>query len=82
MTIRPYTPTSPQEARGYVDLVVKCYPTGKMSQVFDRLKVGDEIEMKARDAGCSAACRPSFAEAVTPRHHALFGVEVLVQNCL
>ncbi|KAJ2485851.1 hypothetical protein EV174_001466 [Coemansia sp. RSA 2320] len=30
-TIRPYTPVSPQHARGYFDLVIKKYPTGKMS---------------------------------------------------
>lgn len=44
--IRPYTPTSPPSAQGYMDLVVKTYPTGKMSKHFGDLKVGDTLEMK------------------------------------
>lgn len=32
VVIRPYTPTSPKDAKGYMDLVVKMYSDGKMSQ--------------------------------------------------
>lgn len=46
MIIRPYTPTSPTDARGYLDLCVKVYPNGKMSQHIDNLKVGDTLDMK------------------------------------
>ncbi|KAI7832998.1 hypothetical protein BX661DRAFT_178933 [Kickxella alabastrina] len=45
-TIRPYTPVSPQDARGYFDLVVKRYPEGKMSSHIHSLKPGDELEIK------------------------------------
>lgn len=37
--IRPYTPTSPKDAKGYFDLVVKVYEQGKMSKHFGELKV-------------------------------------------
>lgn len=44
--IRPYTPASPVGAKGYLDLVVKVYPTGKMSKYIGDLKIGDTLEMK------------------------------------
>mmetsp|Transcript_28310 Transcript_28310/g.76462 ORF Transcript_28310/g.76462 Transcript_28310/m.76462 type:complete len:320 (-) Transcript_28310:580-1539(-) len=44
--IRPYTPTTPPDTRGYLDLIVKVYPTGKMSKFIGDLKVGDTLEMK------------------------------------
>ena len=37
--IRPYTPTSSKDAKGYFDLVVKVYEQGKMSKHFGELKV-------------------------------------------
>ena len=37
--MRPYTPTSPKDAKGYFDLVVKVYEQGKMSKHFGELKV-------------------------------------------
>lgn len=37
--IRPYTPTSAKDAKGYFDLVVKVYEQGKMSKHFGELKV-------------------------------------------
>ncbi|KAJ2708584.1 hypothetical protein H4R19_004680, partial [Coemansia spiralis] len=45
-TIRPYTPVSPQHARGYFDLVVKNYPTGKMSSHIHRMGAGDTLDIK------------------------------------
>ncbi|KAI9314581.1 hypothetical protein BX666DRAFT_1879610 [Dichotomocladium elegans] len=44
--IRPYTPTSPEEATGYFDLIVKEYPEGKMSKHIANLKVGETLEVK------------------------------------
>ncbi|KAI9248843.1 hypothetical protein BDA99DRAFT_548840 [Phascolomyces articulosus] len=44
--IRPYTPTSADDAKGYVDFIVKEYPEGKMSKHIANLKVGDTLEMK------------------------------------
>ncbi|KAJ2004233.1 hypothetical protein H4R26_002636 [Coemansia thaxteri] len=45
-TIRPYTPVSPQHARGYFDLVIKKYPTGKMSSHVHSMVPGDVLEIK------------------------------------
>ncbi|KAG2499807.1 hypothetical protein HYH03_002103 [Edaphochlamys debaryana] len=44
--VRPYTPTSPPDAKGFMDLVVKVYDKGVMSKHFGELKVGDTLEMK------------------------------------
>ncbi|KAI9009008.1 hypothetical protein CLU79DRAFT_775644 [Phycomyces nitens] len=44
--IRPYTPTSPEEAEGHVDLIVKSYPDGKMSKHIHDLKIGDTLDIK------------------------------------
>eukprot|EP00252_Welwitschia_mirabilis_P006324 TRINITY_DN17174_c0_g1_i1.p1 TRINITY_DN17174_c0_g1~~TRINITY_DN17174_c0_g1_i1.p1 ORF type:complete len:268 (+),score=59.70 TRINITY_DN17174_c0_g1_i1:331-1134(+) len=44
--IRPYTPISDPEAKGYFDLMVKIYPEGKMTQHFAQLKRGDTLEAK------------------------------------
>lgn len=44
--IRPYTPISPPNSKGYFDLMVKVYPDGKMSQHIDSLKPGDTLEVK------------------------------------
>ncbi|XP_021852679.1 NADH-cytochrome b5 reductase-like protein [Spinacia oleracea] len=44
--IRPYTPISDPEAKGYFDLMIKMYPEGKMSQHFAKLKPGDVVEVK------------------------------------
>ncbi|KAJ8751496.1 hypothetical protein K2173_016720 [Erythroxylum novogranatense] len=44
--IRPYTPISDPDAKGYFDLLIKVYPDGKMSQHFASLKPGDSVEVK------------------------------------
>ncbi|KAK4479177.1 hypothetical protein RD792_014688 [Penstemon davidsonii] len=44
--IRPYTPISDPDAKGYFDLLIKVYPDGKMSQHFASLKPGDVVEVK------------------------------------
>ncbi|KAI4377349.1 hypothetical protein MLD38_014991 [Melastoma candidum] len=44
--IRPYTPISDPDAKGYFDLLIKLYPEGKMSQQFAKLKPGDVLEVK------------------------------------
>lgn len=44
--IRPYTPISDPESKGYFDLLIKIYPEGKMSQHFAHLKPGDTLEVK------------------------------------
>lgn len=45
-TIRPYTPVSPEHARGYFDLAIKKYPTGKMSSHIHAMSPGDVLEVK------------------------------------
>uniref|UniRef100_A0A2P2K5W2 NADH-cytochrome b5 reductase n=1 Tax=Rhizophora mucronata TaxID=61149 RepID=A0A2P2K5W2_RHIMU len=44
--IRPYTPISDPDAKGYFDLLIKVYPEGQMSQHFASLKPGDVVEVK------------------------------------
>jgi cytochrome-b5 reductase len=44
--IRPYTPTSSPDARGYLELVIKQYPDGPMSNHIFNLKVGDQLLFK------------------------------------
>lgn len=43
---RPYTPISSDDELGYFDLLIKLYPTGKMSQHLKSLKVGDTIDVR------------------------------------
>eukprot|EP01038_Epipyxis_sp_PR26KG_P004641 gene4641-6522_t len=44
--IRPYTPTSRPDARGYFDLLIKSYDHGKMSPYLHSLKIGQSIEVR------------------------------------
>lgn len=44
--IRPYTPTSPPDAKGHLELVIKAYPDGKMSKHLGDMKVGDTLDFK------------------------------------
>ncbi|XP_078428027.1 FAD/NAD(P)-binding oxidoreductase [Wolffia australiana] len=44
--VRPYTPISDIELKGYFDLLVKVYPEGKMGQYIAELKPGDVLEVK------------------------------------
>uniref|UniRef100_A0ACB8FQP6 NADH-cytochrome b5 reductase 3 n=1 Tax=Sphaerodactylus townsendi TaxID=933632 RepID=A0ACB8FQP6_9SAUR len=55
LVIRPYTPVSSDDDRGYVDLVIKVYfkgvnpkfpEGGKMSQYLEHLKKGDTIDFR------------------------------------
>ena len=44
--IRPYTPMTRPSVVGYLDLVVKAYPEGKMSKHISELKIGDKLDFK------------------------------------
>uniref|UniRef100_M4BN66 NADH-cytochrome b5 reductase n=1 Tax=Hyaloperonospora arabidopsidis (strain Emoy2) TaxID=559515 RepID=M4BN66_HYAAE len=44
--VRPYTPTNVNEEKGFLELVVKGYPQGKMSKHIVELKEGDSLDMK------------------------------------
>ncbi|GAB1607974.1 NADH-cytochrome b5 reductase 3-like isoform X2 [Argonauta hians] len=55
LVVRPYTPTSSDDDKGYMDLVIKVYHKnvhpkfpdgGKMSQYVEGLDIGDYIEVK------------------------------------
>ena len=43
---RPYTPVTDDDLPGAVEFVIKLYPSGKMSQVLSKMKVGDSMLMK------------------------------------
>mmetsp|Transcript_71370 Transcript_71370/g.201308 ORF Transcript_71370/g.201308 Transcript_71370/m.201308 type:complete len:279 (-) Transcript_71370:3469-4305(-) len=44
-TIRPYTPTTGPETKGFFDLIVKKYPEGSMSTYLFKLDIGDKIKV-------------------------------------
>lgn len=44
--VRPYTPVSFPETPGHLDLVVKVYPEGAMSQHLDHMALGDLLAFK------------------------------------
>ncbi|KAL5612292.1 hypothetical protein BROUX41_000169 [Berkeleyomyces rouxiae] len=44
--LRPYTPTSDEDSKGYMDLIVKKYPDGPMSTHIHNLKPGDKLDIK------------------------------------
>lgn len=44
--VTPYTPTSPPDVKGHMDLIVKSYPNGRMSKHICSLKPGDTLEIK------------------------------------
>ncbi|KTW25597.1 hypothetical protein T552_04216 [Pneumocystis carinii B80] len=43
---RPYTPCSSDDERGYFDLLIKSYPTGKVSKYIGEMKIGQTIGVK------------------------------------
>jgi cytochrome-b5 reductase len=44
--LRPYTPTTDDDTLGRVEFVIKIYPNGKMTQIMDKMVVGDTMLMK------------------------------------
>ncbi|CAJ2500429.1 Uu.00g032820.m01.CDS01 [Anthostomella pinea] len=44
--LRPYTPTSDEDARGYIELVVKKYPNGPMSTHMHDMIPGQRLDFK------------------------------------
>ncbi|KAK2756162.1 NADH-cytochrome b5 reductase [Arachnomyces sp. PD_36] len=45
-TLRPYTPTSDEDQPGYLELVVKKYPNGPMSEHLHNMAPGQRLEFK------------------------------------
>lgn len=41
-----YTPISRPDVKGYLELAVKTYPEGKMSQHMAKMKIGDSLDFK------------------------------------
>ncbi|WPH04827.1 NADH-cytochrome b5 reductase [Acrodontium crateriforme] len=44
--IRPYTPTSDADTPGYLELIIKKYPNGQMSQHIHNMTPGQQLQMK------------------------------------
>ncbi|KAF2666847.1 ferredoxin reductase-like protein [Microthyrium microscopicum] len=44
--VRPYTPTSDEDTKGYLDLMVKHYPNGPMSTHLHEMKPGQRLDFK------------------------------------
>jgi len=45
-TLRPYTPISDEGAKGYIDLLVKRYPDGPMSNHLHNMRPGQRLDIK------------------------------------
>ncbi|XP_004699873.1 NADH-cytochrome b5 reductase 1 [Echinops telfairi] len=69
LVIRPYTPVTSDEDRGYVDLVIKVYlkdvhpkfpEGGKMSQYLDSLRIGDVVEFRGPSGLLTYAGKGNF----------------------
>lgn len=50
--IRPYTPVSKPNQKGYFDIIVKRYEDGNMSKHIHELKVGDKLAVKGMQRTC------------------------------
>lgn len=77
LTMRAYTPTSSNDDIGYFDLVIKVYfknvhpkfpEGGVLSQHFDTLKIGDEIEVKGPLGHVSYMGKGDFILHGKPEH--------------
>ncbi|KAF2454713.1 NADH-cytochrome b5 reductase [Lineolata rhizophorae] len=44
--IRPYTPVSDEDARGYMEFIIKAYPNGPMSQHLHHMQPGQRLDIK------------------------------------
>ena len=44
--IRPYTPVSDEDQQGYIDLIVKRYPNGPMSEHMHNMNPGQRLDFK------------------------------------
>eukprot|EP00475_Leptophrys_vorax_P030192 TRINITY_DN4506_c0_g2_i1.p1 TRINITY_DN4506_c0_g2~~TRINITY_DN4506_c0_g2_i1.p1 ORF type:complete len:295 (+),score=30.04 TRINITY_DN4506_c0_g2_i1:188-1072(+) len=73
--MRPYTPTTLDSDVGHVDIVVKIYPTGAMSQYLNKLEVGNFLAMrgpkgrfKYRPNMCRAIGMVAGGTGVTPMY--------------
>lgn len=44
--LRPYTPTSDEDARGHIDFIIKRYPNGPMSEHFHSMNPGQRLDIK------------------------------------
>ena len=44
--IRPYTPTSDEDEKGFLDLIIKRYPNGPMSEHLHSMKPGQRLDFK------------------------------------
>lgn len=44
--LRPYTPTSDEDERGFMDFVIKRYPNGPMSEHMHNMNPGQRLDIK------------------------------------
>ena len=46
LVVKPYTPVTSEDDKGYMDLIIKVYPDGKMSSYIDTLAIGDTLAVR------------------------------------
>ncbi|NXG83848.1 NB5R3 reductase, partial [Stercorarius parasiticus] len=81
LVVRPYTPVSSDDDKGFVDLVVKIYfrgvhpkfpDGGKMSQYLDNLKIGDTIDFRGPSpVSCFLQCFPLLSFSLSSGEFAI-----------
>lgn len=69
--IRSYTPVTADDVYGYVELVIKIYPQGKMGQYLDNLNMGDTIDIMG-PVGFICYDSPSHITYTRPRAKGTF----------
>jgi len=74
--IRPYTPVTSDDELGYVELVIKIYPKGRMGQYLDHLNIGDSIDIMGPN-GFIHYDMPSHITVKRLRNTLYFGFETI-----
>jgi len=74
--IRSYTPVTADDVYGYVELVIKIYPKGKMGQYLDNLNLGDTIDIMG-PVGFICYDSPSHITYTKPRAKGKFQFKTL-----
>merc|ERR1719334_1818736 len=73
---RSYTPVTSDDDIGYVELVIKIYPMGKMGQYLDHLNIGDSIDIMG-PKGFINYEYPSHITFTRPRAKGTFDFETI-----
>lgn len=74
--VRPYTPITTEDTKGYFELLIKVYPKGRMGQYLDALDIGAKVEVSG-PTGHLNYDRPGHIVAKRPRKTLEYSVKKL-----